>query len=95
MNNLDEHSDADLQTLRASSQAILRSVVAGLDHRPEMQEAVRQLMTPDDMLEAFSQIGVADPDLARLTLQAAVAALVNAQSVEAIDRELIRRAGCN
>ncbi len=67
-------------------------IVAKLASRPDMQEAVRILMRPDDMLETFSKLAVKQPDLMRLTLQACVAALVNVQSVEAVDAELKRRA---
>lgn len=49
-------------------------------------------MRPHDMLETFSELAVKEPDLMRLTLQACVAALVNTQSVMAIDAELKRRA---
>ena len=49
-------------------------------------------MRPDDMLETFSESAVKDPDLMRLALQASVAALVNVQTVEAVDAELKRRA---
>ena len=44
-------------------------------------------MRPDDMLETFSKLAVREPDLMRLVLQASVAALVNVQSVEAVDAE--------
>jgi hypothetical protein len=60
--------------------------------RPDIQEAMRILMRPDDMLETFSGLAVNDPDLMRLVLHAAIAALVNVQSVEAVDAELKRRA---
>lgn len=53
--------------------------------RNDIQDVIRQLMSPDDMLETFSQIGVEDPDLARVTLGAAVSALVKSQAVLAID----------
>ena len=49
-------------------------------------------MRPDDMLETFSELAVKDPDLMRLVLQVSVAALVNVQSVEAVDAEIKRRA---
>lgn len=49
-------------------------------------------MRPDDMLETFSKLAVKEPDLMRLVLQASVAALVNMQSVEAVDAEMKRRA---
>ena len=57
-----------------------------------MQEAIRILMGPEDMLEAFSEFAVNVPDLMRLVLQASVAALVNVPSVEVVDTELKRRA---
>ncbi len=60
-----------------------------------MQQAIRQLMTPDDMLETFSKLTVAEPDLMRVVLQAAVAALVNTQSVMAAETEVKRRAEQN
>ena len=50
------------------------------------------MMRPDDVLETFSELAVKEPDLLRLVLQAAVAAMVNMQSVEAVDAELKRRA---
>lgn len=44
------------------------------------------------MPETFSELAVKEPDPMRLVLQASVAALVNVQSVEAVDAELRRRA---
>ena len=49
-------------------------------------------MHPDNMLETFSELAVKEPDVMRLVLQASVAALVNVQSVEAVDAEMRRRA---
>ena len=49
-------------------------------------------MRPDDMLETFSELAVREPDLMRLVVQVSVAALVNTQSVEAVDAEMKRRA---
>ncbi len=63
-----------------------------LANQPDMQDAIRRLMRPDDMLETFSELAVKEPDMMRLTLQACVAALVNVQSVEAVDAEMKRRA---
>ena len=56
-----------------------------------MQNAVLRLMRPDDMLETFSELAVKEPDMMRLVLQASVAALVNVQSVEAVQAEVKRR----
>jgi len=88
-------SDRDLQDQLNQSRDVLNSLLESLASRPDMQEAIRQMITPEDMLEAFSEIGVRDPDLARLTLQACVAALVNLQSVKAIEAEIQRRAELN
>ena len=74
------------------SRQMLSSLSESLSARPDMQNAIRRLMSPDDMLETFSELAVKEPDLMRLVLQASVAALVNVQSVEAVDAELKRRA---
>jgi len=92
MSNLARHSDADLRAFLQASRQTLTSLSESLVSRPEMQNAIRQLMSPDDMLETFSELAVREPDLMRLVLQASVAALVNIQSVEAVDAELNRRA---
>ena len=74
------------------SRQMLTSLVESLGNRPDMQNAVRRLMRADDMLETFSELAVKEPDLMRLVLQACVAALVNVQSVEAVESEIRRRA---
>jgi len=55
-----------------------------------LQNAICRLVQPNDMLETFCELAVRGPDLMRLVLQASVAALVNVQSVEAVDAELKR-----
>jgi|GEM_PF-741487 len=92
INNLTNNSDAELRELLQASRETLAALIASLANRPDMQEAIRILMRPDDMLETFSELAVKEPDLMRLTLQACVAALVNVQSVEVVDAELKRRA---
>ena len=74
------------------SRQMLSSLSESLSARPDMQNAIRRLMRPDDMLETFSEIAMREPDLMRLVLQACVAALVNVQSVEAVESEIRRRA---
>ena len=91
-NNLTNNSDAELRELLQASRETLAALIASLANRPDMQEAIRILMRPDDMLETFSELAVKEPDLMRLVLQASVAALVNVQSVEAAGAELKRRA---
>ena len=92
MSNLTNKTDDELREVFESSSQILASLVDSLGDRPYMQEAIRRLMSPDDMLETFSELAVKEPDLMRLTLQASVAALVNAQSMMASDDEIQRRA---
>lgn len=91
-NSFANKSDAELRTSLQASRQMLTSLTQKLADRPDMQEAVACVMRPNDMLETFSELAVKDPDLLRLTLQACVAALVNARAVEAIDSELKRRA---
>ena len=71
---------------------MLTTLAQSLNDRPDMQQAIRHLIIPDDMLETFSELAVKEPDLMRLLLQASVAALVNVQSFEAVDAEMKRRA---
>lgn len=55
-------------------------------------QAVLQRMTLDGMLATLSELAVKVPDFMRLVLQASVPALVNVQSVEAVEGEMKRRA---
>ena len=93
MSELSNLTDAQLQTLRTSCQDILKSIVDSLNGRVDIQEVIVQLVASDNIAQTL--IDFPDDDLARLTLQASVAALVNTQSVMAIDAELARRAGLN
>ena len=92
MNNLTNKTDDKLREIFQASRQTLTSLVESLGNRPDLQHAIRRLMSPDDMLETFSELAVREPDLMRLVLQACVAALVNVQSVEAVDAEMKRRA---
>ena len=92
---MSELTNEHLQQMQQNCSSVIDSLIEALESRPDTQDVIRQLMTPDDMLEAFSQIGVKDPDLALLTLEAAVGALVNIQSLKAVEVEIQRRAGLN
>ena len=91
-NNIEEMPNEELRELLQSSRQTITSLVDSLASRPDMQNAIRRLMSPDDMLETFSELAVKEPDLMRIVLQASVAAPVNVQSVEAVDAEMKRRA---
>ena len=92
MNNLTNKSAAELREILQASRETITGLTDSLANRPDIQNAVRRLMRPDDMLVTFSELAVKEPDLMRLVLQASVAALVNVQSVEAVDAEMKRRA---
>ena len=92
MNNLTKKSAAELREILQASRETITGLIDSLANRPDMQNAVRRLMRPDDMLETFSELAVKEPDLMRLVLQASVAALVNVQRVEAVEAEMKRRA---
>jgi hypothetical protein len=92
MSNLTNKTDADLRMNLQQSREMLASLIESLNDRPDMQNAVRRLMSPDDMLETFAELAVKEPDLMRLVLQVSVAALVNVQSVNAVEAEMKRRA---
>ena len=59
--------------VQAEADNTLTSLIDALSERPDMQQVLRKLMSPDDMLETFSEQAIADPDLMRVTLQASVA----------------------
>ena len=92
MNNLTNKSAAELREILQASRETITALIDSLANRPDKQNADRILMRPDNMLETFSEVAVKQPDLMRLVLQASVAALVNVQSVEAVDVEMKRRA---
>ncbi len=92
MSNVTKKSDLELRELLQASRETITSLVESLSIRPDMQNAVRRLMRPDDMLETFSELAVREPDLMRLVLQASVAALVNVQTLEVVSAELTQRA---
>ena len=50
------------------------------------------MINSNDMAGEFNSITAELPDLAKWILQASVAALVNLQSVQEIDAEIVRRA---
>ena len=86
MSELTNLTDAQLQTLRTlrtSCQDILKSIVDSLNGRVDVQEVMVQLVASENIAQTL--IDFPDDDLARLTLQVSVAALVNTQSVMAIN----------
>jgi hypothetical protein len=74
-NNLSDIPDDGLRVLMQNSRQTLASLIQSLHHRPDMQNAIRRLMSPDDMLETLSGLAVKEPDLMRPVLQGSVAAM--------------------
>ena len=83
MRELTNLTNEQLQTLRTSCQDILKSIVDSLNGRVDIQEVIVQLVASENIAQTL--IDFPDDDLARLTLQVSVAALVNTQSVMAIN----------
>jgi hypothetical protein len=54
--------------------------------------AIPRLMHADDTMESCRELSAKAPERTRLVLRASVAALVNVQSVEAVEAEMKRRA---
>jgi len=71
---------------------MLTSLVDSLTNRPDMQNAIRWLMRRDDYAGDVQRIGSQQTGFDAAVLQPSVAALVNVQSVEAVDTEMKRRA---
>ncbi len=92
MNVFSELSDEQLREALVTSREMLISLVASLNDRSDIQDAITRLMEPDNMLETFYELASAKPDLMRLVLQASVAALLNVQAFEDSNAELKRRA---
>ena len=61
--------DSELRTLLQQSRQVLTAMTESLGDRPDIQDAIRRLMRPDDMLETFSDLAVKEPDMMRLVLQ--------------------------
>lgn len=84
-------SDTDLRSLFKNSSFVLRTIADGLSIRPDAQDALSRLMSPDDILATISELAATDPELMRLVLRASVMSLTNVQSAENVRAELRRR----
>ncbi len=56
MSNLALKSDDELREIFEASSQMLASLVHSLCNRPDMQNAIRRLLRPDDMLETFTDL---------------------------------------
>ena len=58
LNKSANKSDAELRENLQASRQMLTGLIESLADRPDMQNSVRRLMRPDDMLETFSELAV-------------------------------------
>ena len=56
--DLSKLSDDRLRAMLYQSRQMLSSLSESLEARPDMQNAIRRLMSPNDMLETFSELAV-------------------------------------
>ena len=52
---MNELTTQELMTVQAEADSTLTSLLDALSERPDMQQVLRKLMSPDDMLETFSE----------------------------------------
>jgi hypothetical protein len=85
--NLDGLSDQQLANLLRHCTETIETVYGRLEQDSAMTDGLRQLLRADDLLGKFQELQVADQSNAEMILHAAIAVLVNSQSVRAIQAE--------
>jgi len=85
------HPEKELRDLSRQCSEMIQTVCARLGTDDEMEAAVRRLMRSDDLLADFAAFERENPATAMRVLNAALATLVNAHSVLAIEVEFERR----
>ncbi len=89
--NLNGLSDQQLDELLTQCTETIESVYGRLEHDSTMTDGLRQLLRAGDLLDKFQELLLEDATHAELILHAAIAVLVNAQSVRAIQAEKLAR----
>ena len=90
-NNLHGLSDEQLADLRQQCSETIGAVHERLEQDPAIQSHVRTLLQAPDMLQALATIQHQNRQQAELLLQAAVAVMVNSQSLKQLENEHRRR----
>ncbi len=88
MTKISHLTPAELQSLLATCWDAINGVLDRLNQSPEMQDGIRRLLSAKTIT---GELAAMEPKLAELILQGSVAALVNLQSVQEIDAEIVRR----
>lgn len=85
--NLHGLSDLQLDDLLRQCTETIETVYGRLEQDSAMTDGLRQLLRADDLLGKFHELQLADKSNAEVILHAAIAVLVNSQSVRAIQAE--------
>jgi hypothetical protein len=85
--NLDGLSDQQLDDLLRQCTETIEAVYVRLEQDSAMTDGLRQLLRAGDLLGKLNELQLADKSNAELILHAAIAVLVNSQSVRAIQAE--------
>lgn len=80
-------SDQQLNELLRQCTETIETVYGRIEQDSVMTDGLRQLLRADDLLEKFHELQLADKSNAEVILHAAIAVLVNSQSVRAIQAE--------
>lgn len=90
-NNLDSFSDSQLIELHERCTETIETVYSRLEQDQCMTDTLRKLLKAGDLLGRFQELLLEDAANAELILHAAIAVLVNSQSVRAIQKERFSR----
>lgn len=92
---LDDITTSDLQSLKSRAQDALNTACSQAATDKQIVDCIGKLTTSSSLLKEFHSVAYVDPEIAEHILHAALAALVNAQSLLAVEAELRRRANLN
>ena len=92
---LDDMTTSDLQSLESRAQDALNTACSQAATDRQLVDCIGKLTTSSNLLKEFNAVAYVSPEVAEKVLQAALGALVNAQSLLAVEAELRRRANRN
>ena len=90
--NLAHLTDIKLHHKLKNARIVLRTLAGGFSDRPDAQQAIDRLMSPEDILATITELSGRDPELIQFVIKASVMALVNLQAMAAVNAEIKRRA---
>lgn len=90
--NLAHLTDIELRHKLKNARIVLRTLAVGFSDRPDAEQVIDRLMTPEDVLATITELAGKDPALLQHVIRASVMALVNLQAMAAVNAEIKRRA---